>query len=185
MAKNAVKNLSPLAISLVVLTMVITVGGIMLAQFQPVSYTNNNVEDQIISSSGTIPETIQVSNVGEGLDTNSETIVFLDNESSNEYTLEKGNDYEVISYETGEFNITNDDPDGDGTAEIDTIDDEFSVDYIYNTEGTATNVISQGLSALETFGSFFTVIVVVGIGAVLLLLLQVFRQAGTKGNSMA
>jgi len=166
--------------------MVVAVGGITLVQFQPASYTNNQVTDEIISSSGSVPETIQVSNTAQGLDKYSETIVLVDNESSNNYTLERDTDYEVIDYSTGELNITNDDPDEDGTAEIDTVDDEYSVDYTYNTEGTATNVISQGLSALDTFGSFFTVIVVVGIIAVLLLLLQVFRSAGTGvNNSMA
>lgn len=61
-----------------------------------------------------------------------------------------------------------------------------NVDVVSNST-TADGIIQSGLSALETFGSFFTVIVVVGIGAVLLLLLQVFRSAGTgvSGGSMA
>jgi len=90
MAMRGVKSLTPLAIALVVLTMVISVGGIMLAQFGNVDVVSNST--------------------------------------------------------------------------------------------TAANIIDQGQSALETFGSFFTVIVVVGIGAVLLLLLQVFRQAGMGGG---
>lgn len=92
---RGVRSLTPLAIALVVLTMVISVGGIMLAQFGEVDVVNNST--------------------------------------------------------------------------------------------TAANIIDQGQSALDTFGSFFTVIVVVGIGAVLLLLLQVFRKAGSgvNGGSMA
>jgi len=90
MAMQGVRSLTPLAISLVVLTMVISVGGIMLAQFGNVDVVTNST--------------------------------------------------------------------------------------------TADSIITQGQNALETFGSFFTVIVVVGIGAVLLLLLQVFRSAGMGGG---
>jgi hypothetical protein len=59
-----------------------------------------------------------------------------------------------------------------------------NVDVVSNST-TADNIITQGQNALETFGSFFTVIVVVGIGAVLLLLLQVFRQAGRGAGGQA
>jgi hypothetical protein len=179
---KGVKSLTPLAISLVVLTMVISVGGIMLTQFQPVSYTDNPVTNETISSSGSVPETFTVANTGEGLEEDSETIQVYDNESGNVYTLDEGDDYEVVSYSSGEFNVTNDDVDDDGTAEIDTVDDEYRVDYTYQTGSVATNILNQGTNALETFGSFFTVIVVVGIGAVLLLLLQVFRSAGMTSN---
>lgn len=93
MAMRGVRSLTPLAISLVVLTMVISVGGIMLAQFGNVDVVTNST--------------------------------------------------------------------------------------------TADSIITQGQNALETFGSFFTVIVVVGIGAVLLLLLQVFRSAGMGGGGQS
>lgn len=158
----------------------------MLTQFQPVSYEHKQVTNETIASTGTVPETFTVSKVFQGLDEDSETIQVYDNATGNVYTLDKGSDYEVVSYENGEFNITNDDPDDDSTAEIDSTGDEYRVDYTYNEEGTSTFIISDGLSALETFGSFFTVIVVVGIGAVLLILLQMFRSAGApKGRSMA
>lgn len=183
---RGVKSLTPLATSLVILTMVVAVGGIMLTQFQPASYINNE-DTETITSSGSVPETIQVSDVGVGLDKDSETIKLYDNATETNYTLDQGDDYTVVSYETGEFEIQEADVDGDGTNEIDSTGDEYHVEYVYNTEGTASNIIDQGLSALDTFGSFFTVIIVVGIGAVLLLLLQVFRTAGAEvqGQSMA
>jgi hypothetical protein len=47
----------------------------------------------------------------------------------------------------------------------------------------ATNVLDTGIGALTTFADFFTVIVVIGVAAVLFLLLGAVRRAG--GNSMA
>ena len=49
--------------------------------------------------------------------------------------------------------------------------------------GTAETTIESGLDALSTFGDFFTVIVVVGVAAVIFLLLGALRRAG--GRSMA
>jgi len=173
---RGVKSLTPLAISLVILVMVIATGGIMLSQFQPASYVNNQVTGEAEASTGAVPETITTDNMAQGVE--DETITLYDNETETNYTLQKTEDYEVISYDNGEFNVTNADVDGDGTNEVSNTDDTYYLDYTYNTKGTASGIIDQGLSALDTFGSFFTVIVVVGIGAVLLLLLQVFRTAG-------
>lgn len=52
---------------------------------------------------------------------------------------------------------------------------------VNNTE--ATTVLDTGIDALTTFADFFTVIVVIGVAAVLFLLLGAVRRAG--GNSMA
>lgn len=49
----------------------------------------------------------------------------------------------------------------------------------------ATSVLDTGVSALQTFSDFFTVIVVIGIAAVLFLLLQVVRGAGSMGAARA
>lgn len=46
----------------------------------------------------------------------------------------------------------------------------------------ATNVLDSGISALQTFSDFFTVIVVIGIAAVIFLLLQVLRASGRNGG---
>jgi len=48
---------------------------------------------------------------------------------------------------------------------------------------TADNTIQAGQDALGTFGDFFTVIVVVGVAAVIFLLLGALKRAG--GRSMA
>lgn len=48
---------------------------------------------------------------------------------------------------------------------------------------TADSTIQAGQDALGTFGDFFTVIVVVGVAAVIFLLLGALRRAGS--NSMA
>lgn len=48
---------------------------------------------------------------------------------------------------------------------------------------TGYDTIQAGLDALATFGDFFTVIVVVGVAAVIFLLLGALRRTG--GRSMA
>lgn len=45
---------------------------------------------------------------------------------------------------------------------------------------TADNTIQSGADALGTFGDFFTVIVVVGVAAVIFLLLGALRSAGDR-----
>lgn len=47
----------------------------------------------------------------------------------------------------------------------------------------ATTVLDTGIDALQTFSDFFTVIVVIGVAAVLFILLGAVRRAG--GQSMA
>lgn len=56
-------------------------------------------------------------------------------------------------------------------AEIKTID-------VVSNSTTATETIDAGASALGTFGDFFTVIVVVGVAAVIFLLLGALRRSG-------
>lgn len=46
---------------------------------------------------------------------------------------------------------------------------------------TAYGVLDAGIDALSTFGDFFTVIVVIGVAAVLFLLLGAVRRAGNNG----
>jgi len=48
---------------------------------------------------------------------------------------------------------------------------------------TASDTITAGQEALGTFGDFFTVIIVVGVAAVIFLLLGALRRSG--GQSMA
>jgi len=60
---------------------------------------------------------------------------------------------------------------------------ELSTLQVVTNSTTASDTIGAGESALGTFGDFFTVIVVVGVAAVIFLLLGALRRAG--GNSMA
>lgn len=60
---------------------------------------------------------------------------------------------------------------------------ELSSLSVVSNSTTASDTISAGESALGTFSDFFTVIVVVGVAAVIFLLLGALRRAGN--NSMA
>jgi hypothetical protein len=57
---------------------------------------------------------------------------------------------------------------------------ELSSLSVVSNSTTAADTISAGESALGTFGDFFTVIVVVGVAAVIFLLLGGLRRAGNK-----
>jgi hypothetical protein len=57
-----------------------------------------------------------------------------------------------------------------------------SLDVVTNSS-TADNTVQAGQDALGTFGDFFTVIVVVGVAAVIFLLLGALRRSGA--SSMA
>jgi len=46
---------------------------------------------------------------------------------------------------------------------------------------TASDTITAGQEALGTFGDFFTVIIVVGVAAVIFLLLGALRRTGRQG----
>ena len=57
-----------------------------------------------------------------------------------------------------------------------------SLDVVTNST-TADNTIQSGQDALGTFGDFFTVIVVVGVAAVIFLLLGALRRAGNRSTA--
>jgi len=51
------------------------------------------------------------------------------------------------------------------------------------TDANASSVLTTAIDAMQTFADFFTVIVIIGIAAVIFLLLQVVRSAGRSASA--
>lgn len=179
MAINGVKSLGPMALAIVSLTIIVSLGAVVLAQMQPTAYNEVTVDGETHQPSDTLPTNFAVTNVGQGLVENSETL-YLDGsgDGSNLIELAKGTDYKVVSYEDGEFELQ----DSTALSSYNTTEgDEIVADYSYEERSNANTVFDKANSAIQTFADFFTVIVVIGVAAVLFLLLGAVRSAGRNG----
>lgn len=181
MAINGIQSLGPMALAVVSLTIIVSIGAIVLAQMGPAAYNQVTVDGETQEPSDALPTTFTVNTVKQGVVEDSEKL-YLDEtgDGANLIQLEKGTDYEVLSYENGEIELK----DSSTLSSYNTADgDQIVVDYEYEEESNANTVFDKGSEAVQTFADFFTVIVVIGISAVLFLLLGGVRQAGR--NSMA
>lgn len=169
MAKQGLESLAPLALSIVGLAITVGIGAVVLAEMEGPSYdTENEIQTETDVDATTEP-LFDLSPIGQGLD--SVTVTNLD---TGEVATE-GEGYSIDDTEQGEIQIFD-----EGVFEGETsVDIEF--DYHYEVEGTATDTLQAGQQALSTIGDFFTVIVVVGIAAVIFLLLGALRNAGRNG----
>lgn len=161
------EDLGPAAITLIVVATTIGTGAIILSETQQVTYTDNFVENETHTTnlSSTDSEKITVNNVKKGVERDSEVIYDPYNPGT---TLTEGENYSVINYRNGEFNITNYYENKDAQQDI-------AFNYTYHTTNTESGVVQQGLDALDTFGNFFTVLAIVVIGAIVIGLLMTFR----------
>lgn len=91
------------------------------------------VNSDLINSTGSTPDVFTLSNVEDGIKQDSETIVLEDETDSSTYTL-TDSQY-TIDYETGEVNVTVADLDSDGTDEIDSVNDQYQNSYEYKPDG--------------------------------------------------
>jgi len=145
-------------IGFVLVFIVLVAVGVPLINDVLVLETENKTET--LSSSGSTPDSLQVSTVGQGLVPDSETILFQD---STESTIElQDSDYNQ-NYSSGEFEVTNADPDNDGVNEIDSTSDSYEIGYKYRPTGYIGGPANTILSLL-------------GVILVLPVLIQAFRM---------
>ncbi|MFB6181128.1 MAG: hypothetical protein ABEJ93_04580 [Candidatus Nanohalobium sp.] len=116
------------------------------------------VSGETEASTGSVPELVVADTVEYGLVDGSETLKVEDSFDNTNYTLDS-DDYNVVSYEEGKFNVTNADVDSDGTNEINATSDTYYLSYDYKPNGYV-----GGLSAV------ILPFVVVGLAAGLLLM---------------
>jgi len=145
-------------IGFVLVFIVLVAVGVPLINDVLVLETENKTET--LSSSGSTPDNLQVSTVGQGLVPDSETIFFQD---STESTIElQDSDYNQ-NYSSGEFEVTDADPDDDGTNEINSTSDSYEIGYKYRPTGYIGGPANTILSLL-------------GVVLVLPVLIQAFRM---------
>jgi len=91
------------------------------------------VTDETFNSSGSVPEIVTANNVYQGLVEDSETVKVEDSLDSQVYDL-NSSQY-TIDYDTGDFNITEADVDGDSNNEINSTNDQYLLTYEYKPDG--------------------------------------------------
>lgn len=122
----------------------IVVGAVSIPVVQSALHLEtSSVSNYTVDSSGSVPETVVADPVKDGLVEDSETLIVNDSFDNSEYTLAEGDDYEVLSYEDGEFNVTKADVDDDGTDEINATDDTYKLSYDYKPDGYVDNSTSR------------------------------------------
>lgn len=175
--EDATNSLAPVALAIVGLAVIVGVGSIVLTEMQPVSYTDTDVTDAAFQPTTPFPTNITVAEAGnadfQGVVENSETLVFEDTSAGTNTTLTAGSDYNNF-YDAGKFEVLN----TSTTTDFDSANDNIYVDYTHLSDSSATGVLETGISSLQTFSDFFTVIIVIAISAVLFLMLRVVRGAG-------
>ncbi len=130
----------------------IVVGAVSIPVVQDtLALETNSVTNETISSSGSVPETITAGTVGDGLVEDSEDLRLNDSLDNTVYNV-NSSQYEVISYETGEFNVTEADLDGDGNDEINSTDDTYLLSYDYKPDGYVTNSTSRLILGFVVIG---------------------------------
>lgn len=177
MVSASVDKLGPLALGIVSLAVIVGVGSIVLAEFGPAAYLDADVTGESSQPATPFPTNITVDKTSnpdfEGIDESSETLVFEDSSAGTNTTLTRGTDY-VAYYDEGKFEVQ----DTSATTDFDETSDFIYSDYTYEYSGQPNTVLNTGINALGTFSDFFTVIVVIGVAAVLFILLGAVRGAG-------
>jgi len=177
MARRAFDDLTPAALAVVSLAIVVAIGAVVLANMQPASYDTETVGTESFTPATPFPTNITVSVAGDSdfvrVVEDSETVVFYDSSAGTNTTLTADTDY-IPYYSEGKFDLQN----TTATESYDSGTDTIFVDgYDYEREGTAYSVLGTGISSLQTMADFFTVIVVVVVATVLFLLLRVMRRS--------
>jgi len=160
---KGVKQLGPLALAVVSLVVIIGIGSVVLAELTDTSYDTVDVSNETFNAtSNPYNYTVSVSGNTDFVELDSVTV------------------YESTS-QTTEGNATIVDAEA-GKVEVEVAEDagDESLDYSYSEENTATGVLGSGQDALNTFGDFLQVIVVVGVAAVIFLLLGALRRTGNR-----
>lgn len=161
---KSVDELAPFALAVVSVVIVVAVGSVVLTEFQPASY------DTLTNSNETFNAT-----------SNPYNYTVTQASDADYVELETATVYDTTSQDT-ELTATIVDAEA-GKVEVEGATDsgDESIDYEYSEETEATGVLATGINALQTFGDFFNVVVVMGIASVIFLLLNMLRGNGRKG----
>lgn len=164
-----VDNLVPLAVALVTLTVILGVGSIIIGDFTEAGYDSLNVNNETFNATSD-PYTHTVSVAGDaGFVELTSVTCYADLAQSTELT---GNDCNISDAGAGDVTVSTT---VDGGNE--------SLDFVYDAESDNTNVFKEAQDAILEFADFFTIIIVVGVAAVIFLLLSVVRRNGMTAGA--
>jgi len=116
-------NMIKQGIGVMIVTILLAAVGIPLVQD---SYTTDlqSVTNQTIDATR-VPEVIEANETGQTLETDSEKIYAVNTSSGDTEILDKNDDYDVVSYDDGTFNVTN----VNGFSNADNGEYKLSFDY--------------------------------------------------------
>lgn len=182
-ATNAMDRLAPGAIAVVSLAIVVAVGAIVLGNMQPVSYQDQDQGTEAFTPAEPLPTNVTVSVASDAdfvrVVEDSETLVFEDTSAATNTTLTVDTDYDPF-YEDGIFELQSSTALSDYN---DTEDNIYVTEYSYEYEGAAHGVLGTGISSMQTFADFFTVIVILLVASVIFLLLRAVRGSRRRGSA--
>lgn len=159
------EDLVPFALAIVSVVIIVAIGSLVLTEFDAASYDNPLVGNEAFNATSN-PYNYTVQEAG----------------NADFVKLDSATVYDTTSQNT-ELTATIVDAES-GKVEVEGVTDsgDESIDYQYSQETQATTVLEKAVSALQTFGDFFNVVVVIGIAAVIFMLLKVLRGgAGRSG----
>ena len=169
-----VADIAPIAIVFVILGIVLSMGAIIMNNMVSSSYTDKSVINETHASGGSLPEVITVSHVDGGLKSGTDTIYVHDADTSKDYLLTRGTNYTVVSYDTGQFNITS-------CPYINSTSDQYKISYTYKANTTATSTLNTSVDALKDFSSWFSVLVIIVIAAIVIgIVMKYFSGVGAR-----
>lgn len=165
--KFGIKDIGPIALSLGIAVIVISVVAMILGQMGPQTYMDRNVPNETFNANSD-PYTYTVNRTSEKdfVDLTKVTCY----ESTSQDTELSDNDCNISDAEAGKVKIS---------TTVDSGDE--SLEYNYAEETQATSVVEKGEDAMATFGDWFNILVIVSVSAIVLGLVMLFR--GTTGGT--
>lgn len=161
-----VNRLVPVALAVVVLTVLLGTGAIVLNDMTDAAYDDVTVENETFNATSD-PFTYTVAKASDAdfvrIEDGSVTVY----ESSAQTTALDPNQYNVTDAEAGEVTIS---------TTLDSGDE--SIDYTALKDNDAAGVFGTGITAVQDLADFLTIIVVVAIAAVIFLMLRMLRGSG-------
>lgn len=145
------------AIQYVVAVIVIGLVAIPVVQNSLVTNTEDVVNDTF-TSSGNLPESFTLSNIEEGIVTDSETVTFVNSTGDSSETTLEDSDY-TINYDTGNLTIES------VTGATPESGDEYLVDYSFKPTGyiesAASRLMVKNITLFMALGLFIAVFTMV------------------------
>jgi len=174
---KAADNLSPLALAVVSIAVIVSVGTITLTQMEPVSWqTSNQLEET--DQPASLPYNYTVVSESNSdftqLTEDSSTVVLEDSSEGTNISLTT--DSYKVYVDKGKIEVE----DTSETSNYNSSEDTFYFQYQYEQETDASTYILTGVDSLGTFADFFTVVIILGIAAVLFILFKTIRRNGSQ-----